>query len=616
MQIFRTLKPLRSLNKYMWRYRRYLIWGGIFVIISNFFAVVPAQMVRHSFDLLQEHLKGTTKNSIESPVMVRQLVLIYAGLIILMALLKGFFMYVMRQTLVVMSRHVEYDQKNEIYGHLQKLSLAFYRRNNTGDLMARISEDVSRVRMYVGPSIMYLINMSSLIIICVVIMLSASVKLTLCVLAPLPILAISIYYVNSITFARSTAIQRQLSRMTTFVQEVFSGIRVIKSFSASASVKQHFAEEVQLYKERAMSQVRVEAFFFPLILLLIGLSTLLTLYVGGQEVIAGRLTPGVIAEFFIYVNLLSWPFASLGWTSSLIQRAAASQARINELLDQKPEVVSELSEQVLVKGKIEFSNVSFTYPDTGIQALKHISFSLEAGKSLGIIGRTGSGKSTISRLLLRDYDVSAGNIYIDGKDIRTLDLSAYRSQVGYVPQDDFLFSETIAHNILFSSHTASRFSNANANGEKEERDKVLEWAATKADVYKDIKDFPNGFETLIGERGITLSGGQKQRVAIARAIVTDPRILLLDDCFSAIDTNTEAQILQNLSEVMRGRTTVIISHRVSTVKNASHIIVLDAGEIMEEGSHEKLMAKQGYYYMLYRKQLVEKELYESQKGEA
>lgn len=611
MDIFRTLRPLRSLNKYLWRYRRYLLWGAAFVIISNFFAVVPAQMVRKAFDLLSQDLQ-----SVSDEAAVRGIVLRYAGLILLMAVLKGFFMYVMRQTLVVMSRHIEYDQKNDIYAHLQKLSLAFYRRNNTGDLMARISEDVSRVRMYVGPSIMYLINLSSLIILTVIIMFSVSVKLTLCVLAPLPILAVSIYYVNSITFARSTAIQQQLSRMTTFVQEVFSGIRVIKSFSAAPGVRQHFSEEVQAYRDRAMSQVRVEAFFFPLILLLIGLSTLLTLYVGGREVIAGRLSPGVIAEFFIYVNLLSWPFASLGWTSSLIQRAAASQARINELLDQEPEVVSTINDPILVKGKIEFRNVSFTYPDTGIHALKHISFDLKAGESLGIIGRTGSGKSTISRLLLRDYDVTDGQIIIDGKDIRALDLSSYRSQVGYVPQDDFLFAETIAHNILFSSHAVARFIDPRSENEKRERDALLEWAAGKADVHKDIKDFPKGFETFVGERGITLSGGQKQRVAIARAIVTDPRILLLDDCFSAIDTNTEAQILQNLSEVMRGRTSVIISHRVSTVKNASHIIVLDAGEIMEEGSHEELMEKQGYYHMLYRKQLVEKELYESQKGEA
>lgn len=610
MDILGNLRSLKSLNKYLWRYKKTLLLGIVFVVISNFFAVVPAQMVRKAFDALAEKLKS---ENVDTESISRQ-VLIYAGLIIAMALLKGVFMFLMRQTIIVMSRKVEYDIKNDIYEHMQNLSLAFYRKNNTGDMMARITEDVGRVRMYIGPAIMYLVNLSTLIILVVTIMLSVNVKLTLCVLAPLPVLAISIYYVNSITFRRSTGIQRQLSRITTFVQEVFSGIRVVKSFSAEKSIEKHFAVEVNDYREKALGQVKVEAMFFPLIAFLIGLSTLLTLYVGGQEVLKGNITPGVIAEFFIYVGLLSWPVASLGWTSSLIQRAAASQARINELLHVAPEITFQNKQEEIVHGKIEFENVSFTYPDTGIQALQNINLRIKEGESLGIIGRTGSGKSTLAHLLLRSYDVSQGRILIDDKNIKDINLGSYREQVGYVPQDDFLFSETLAHNILFSKKDFRSHSESNEEHIRL-REKML-WAATIADVFKDIQGFKDGFETMIGERGITLSGGQKQRVAIARAIVSDPKILLLDDCFSAIDTNTEAQILNNLGEVMKGRTSIIISHRVSTVKNASHIVVLDAGQIIEEGTHDELMAHKGYYYMLYRKQLTEKELYDSQQANA
>jgi ATP-binding cassette subfamily B protein len=596
-----------------------LISGIIFVIVSNFFAVVPAQVVRHAFDLLHDSfltyrmsegfsLKTLLKAAVDTNLLV------YAGLIFAMALMKGLFLFMMRQTIIVMSRKVEYDLKNDIYRHFQDLNLAYYRRHNTGDLMARITEDVGRVRMYVGPAIMYSINLFTLIVLAVSIMLTVSVKLTIFALLPLPVLAVSIYFVNNITYNKSTGIQNQLSRMTTFVQEIFSGIRVVKSFSSESSVKMHFEEEVISYKSKSMGLVQVNAFFFPLILLLIGLSTLLTLYVGGQEVIKGNITPGVIAEFFMYVALLSWPVASLGFTTSLIQRAAASQARINQLFDARPEVVSVNGEKLDIKGDIRVQNVSFTYPDTGIKALEDISFHLPAGKSLGIIGRTGSGKSTLAHLLLRSYDVMSGSIQIDGKDLRELDLGYYRKQLGYVPQDDFLFSESIANNIFFGLH--EEHAHAKSHEEKLKMEELLLWASTTADVFKDIQGFPEGFETMLGERGITLSGGQKQRVGIARAIVNNPRFLILDDCFSAIDTNTEAQILQNLSEVMRGKTSVIISHRVSTVKNASHIIVLDAGRVVEEGNHDDLMNKQGYYYMLYRKQLMEKELYERQKSEA
>jgi ATP-binding cassette subfamily B protein len=612
MDILGNLRSLKTLNKYLWRYKWHLFGGIVFVIISNFFAVVPAQMVRKAFDAMIANLKDTEKISGQNSVGIMNQVLFYAAVIIGMALLKGLFMFMMRQTLVVMSRHIEYDLKNDIYAHLQKLSLSFYRRNNTGDLMARITEDVSRVRMYLGPAIMYIVNLCTLIILVVGIMLSVNVKLTLCVLFPLPILAFSIYYVNSITFRRSTAIQQQLSQITTFVQEVFSGIRVVKSFSAETSVEGHFKEEVDAYKERSLAQVKVDAMFFPLIALLIGISTLVTLFVGGQEVIKGNITPGVIAEFFIYVSLLSWPVASLGWTSSLIQRAAASQTRINQLLHVQPEITDTATKEENIIGDIKLKNVSFTYPDTGMQALQNVNLHILPGESLGIIGRTGSGKSTLAHLLLRSYDVTEGDILVDDKNIKNLNLGSYREQVGYVPQDDFLFSETLAHNILFSKKDFSS-KQEDKHLHISATEKML-WAANVADVKRDIEGFRDGFETMIGERGITLSGGQKQRVSIARAIVNDPKILILDDCFSAIDTNTEARILNNLGEVMKNKTSIIISHRVSSVKNAKHIVVLDAGKIMEEGTHETLMRNEGYYYMLYRKQLMEKELYEQQQA--
>ena len=604
------MKSLARLNKYLLRYKKQLLWGIFFVIISNLFAVFPAQVVRHAFNLVQENIllyRLAQGFAIEETLVERfaQVLLIFGAIVVGLALSRGLFMFFMRQTIIVMSRKIEYDQKNDIYHHLQRLSLSFYRRHNTGDLISRITEDVSRVRMYVGPAIMYSINLSSLIILVVSIMLMVNVKLTLFALIPLPILAISIYFVNQIIHRRSTAIQEKLSDLTTFVQEMFSGIRVIKSFSSEKSVKEHFADEVEDYRERSMQLVRVDALFFPLILLLIGISTLLTLYVGGIEVMRGEITTGNLAEFFIYVNLLAWPVASIGWVTSIVQRAAASQARINRLMDATPDILPEEGKEVQVKGNITFEHVSFNYPDTGIQALEDISFQVKAGESLGIIGRTGSGKSTIANLLLRLYDPTEGTIYVDGQKLHELEPKPYRQQIGYVPQDDFLFSDSITNNIFFGYHPELH---GGREPDGEERAELLKRVTTAADVYKDIKDFPNGFDTSLGERGITLSGGQKQRVAIARAIVGDPRILIFDDSFSAIDTHTEAQILKNLGEVVRGRTSVLISHRVSTVKNAKQILVLDQGRIVERGSHSKLMEGNGYYAKLYRKQLLENEM--------
>jgi len=602
MSTFKNLTSLGALNKYLKRYKALLIWGIVFVIISNFFAVISARVVGHAFDDIIRSLKAHQY--------IGGIIFNNAMLIIGAAILTGLFMFFMRQTIIVMSRKIEYDMKNDIYDHFQQLSLGYYRRHNTGDLMARISEDVSRVRMYIGPAIMYGINLSSRIILSVVIMVSVNPRLTFFALLPFPLLAVSIYLVNNITYNRGMGIQRQLSTLTTFVQEVFSGIRVVKSFASEKSIEEHFEQEVDVYRKKSLGLVQVDAFFFPAIIFLIGLSTIITLYVGGREALAGQITPGVIPEFFMYVYQLGWPVASLGFTTSLIQRAAASQQRINELMDAQPEIVSENGKKIDLKGDIVFQNVSFTYPDTGVKAMSHVNIHLKAGKSLGVIGRTGSGKSSLANLLLRSYDTGEGNILIDGTDIRNIDLGHYRKQLGYVPQDDFLFSESIGDNILFGFNKPDTEDKEQAAHEQNE---LIMKSATTADVFKDIAGFPDGFNTMIGERGITLSGGQKQRVSIARAIVNDPQFLILDDCFSAIDTNTEAQILQNLSDVMRSKTSLIISHRVSTVKNASHIIVLDAGAIVEEGNHDQLMERRGYYYTLYRKQLMEKELYDRQK---
>ncbi len=606
------MKPLFVLNKYLRRYRWHLILGALFVTISNVFGVLPAQVVRHSFDLVKENLflyRLTDGFDLQSNIYTHfgEILLIFAMVVLIMAILRGFFMFMMRQTIIVMSRHVEFDMKNDIYDHFQKLSTAYYRKNNTGDLMARITEDVSKVRFYIGPAIMYTINLSTLIVLVVGIMLTVNATLTFYVLLPLPVLALSIYYVNSIIQRKSLIIQEQLSRLTTFTQEMFSGIRVIKSFASESSVDSHFKDECESYRQKSMGLVKVNSLFFPIIILLIGLSTLLTLFVGGMEVMAGNITAGNIAEFFIYVNLLTWPVASIGWVTSIIQRAAASQARINAVWDQEPEIVSDKNKQISLKGNIEFDHVNFVYPDTGIKALQDINLAINSGENVGIIGKTGSGKSTFANLLFRLYDVTSGQLKYDGIDVKDLDPGYFRRQIGYVPQDDFLFSDSIANNLLFGYHEEY---DMNKNEDKERVYSVLREVTEITDVKKDILQFPQGFETKLGERGVTLSGGQKQRISIARALVGNPKILILDDCFSAVDTHTEARILQQLGNYMTERTSILISHRVSTVKNADKIIVLDQGGIHESGNHDELIKKEGYYYELYQKQMLEKELYQ------
>jgi ATP-binding cassette subfamily B multidrug efflux pump len=587
------MKSLAYLNKYLIQYKWLLLGGLFFVILSNIFQIIPAQMVRLSIDLVVDNIRTYRlfKETAAAPAyfsIFAGVILLYALMILAMALLRGLFLYFVRQTLIVMSRYIEFDLKNEIYAHYQILSVAFYRRNNTGDLVNRISEDVSRVRMYLGPSIMYGMQMITLFLMLIPIMFSVSPTLTLYALAPLPLLSFSIYYVNNLIEKRSTKIQESQSRLSTFVQEAFSGIRVLKSFAREKDSVRRFSAESNDYMGQSIKLTKIQALFYPIVLGLIGISTLLTIYAGSVEVIDGRLSFGNIAEFVIYINLLTWPVTLLGWTSSMVQRAEASQKRINEFLNTKPEVVSVPNLEKELTGEIKFEEVSFTYPDTGITALRNLSFSLAPGGSLAIIGATGSGKSTVAALTSRLYDTSSGTILIDGLPISDYSLESLRNQIGYVTQDVFLFSDTIYNNIAFGL-------------DKADRESVLQ-AARDADVYENIMDFPLQFETRIGERGITLSGGQKQRVSIARAIVRKPAILILDDALSAVDTKTENSILNNLKGIMQNRTTIIISHRVSSAKLASQILVLDDGIVVESGTHEELLAKKGFYFDMVEKQ--------------
>ena len=587
------MKPLWRLNAYLYKYKGYLLLGVLFTIISNFFVIIPAQLVRIAIDYVVESFSfyeviPDSSLAVETRSLFLKYILIFGVLILIMALLRGFFLFLIRQTIIIMSRLIEYDMKNEIFGHYQNLPLSFYRKNSTGDLMARITEDVSRVRMYLGPAIMYGINLLILFPMVIGYMLSVNVELTLYSLLPLPILSLSIYYVNNMINERSEKIQRSLSGLSTFVQEAFSGIRVLKAFVREEDSVNDFTKASEDYKDKSISLTLVQSLFFPLIMALIGISVILTVYIGGIQVIEGTIGYGVIAEFILYVNMLTWPVTSLGWVTSIIQRAAASQTRINEFLDEKNDIVSTEGLDIFIKGDIEVRKVSFAYPDSGIQALDQVSFSINSGQSLAIIGTTGSGKSTIANLLMRMYDVSEGQILIDQRDIKTYDIASLRRQIGYVPQDVFLFSDSIANNIGFGLDTIP--------------EGVVEKAAKDADVYRNIVDFPKGFETKLGERGITLSGGQKQRVSIARAIAKEPSILLLDDCLSAVDTKTENAILNSLKDIMSKRTSIIISHRVSSAKLADKIIVLDDGKVVEQGTHDYLMALKGVYADLYEKQ--------------
>jgi len=590
------MKDLAHLNKYFLKYRWHLILGVLFVIISNVFFVLPAQVVRVALDLVMENISvyhlfaGFDRQDLVYDIFSSSL-LLFGILILVLYLIRGLFLFLTRQTLIVMSRHIEYDQKNEIYNHYQNLSLAFYRRHNTGDLMNRITEDVSRVRMYAGPGIMYTSSTLTLFVLAIYAMLTVNVRLAIFSVLPMPVLAIIIYYVHNIINFRSEKIQERLSALSSFVQENFSGIRIMKSYVREGHVRERFAQESDDYKTHSMALVKVQAAFYPLMLFLVGFANVMTIYVGGVEVMKGTITQGNIAEFLYYLNQLTFPVMSLGWVTSLIQRAAASQKRINEFLHQKPDIISPIVPARTINGLIEFKNVSFVYPDTGIQALNNVSFTANPGEMVAIIGRTGSGKSTIANLLLRMYDVTGGEILIDHEPVKQLQLESYRAQIGFVPQEVFLFSDTIANNIAFSADVLDM--------------PEIEQAAKDAAVYGNIMELDKGFKTLIGERGVTLSGGQKQRVSIARAIVKHPQILIFDDCLSAVDTRTEEEILHNLGRIMKGKTNIIIAHRISTIKNADKILVIDNGEIIEQGTHQQLMQQQSVYFELYEKQLLE-----------
>ncbi len=593
------MKHLAHLNKYLVKYKWYLIWGTIFTIISNLFGIIPAQVVRHALDMVRDNIdvyflfEGSRLQTEMYSVFAFSIAL-FGGLILAMAILKGIFLFAVRQTLIVMSRHIEYDLKNEIYEHYQTLPLSFYRKNSTGDLMARISEDVGKVRMYIGPSIMYLLNMAVLVILILTYMFTVNARLTWWVLLPMPFLSLCIFLVSSIVNKRSEQIQKSLSDLSTFVQEAFSGIRVLKAFAKEDDSLKKFRAESNYFKEKSLDLTKVDALFSPTTMFLIGLSTVICVFVGGQEVINGTLTPGNITEFIMYVFMLTWPLIALGWTTSQIQRAAASQKRINEFLYIQNDIVSDKKLKTEIKGNLSIKDINFTYPDSGIHALKDFSVQLDPGESLAIIGSTGSGKSTIANLLLRMYDADSGEIKIDGVPVRDYDIQYLRSQIGYVPQDVFLFSDTIRNNIKFGSPEMS--------------DDQIDQAAKDADLYHNIQGFEEGFETRIGERGVTLSGGQKQRLSIARAIIREPKLLILDDCLSAVDTNTENIILNNLQRIMQGRTSILISHRISTAKLADKIVVLDDGRMIEYGTHASLMEANGSYKELFDKQLSSEEV--------
>jgi len=592
------MKELAYLNKHFSNYKTHLFGGIVFVAISNLFAIFPAQVIRYAIDFVQDTLSvypafNTPEFADAYKNILTQAILLFSVLVISLSVLKGFFMYLMRQTIIVMSRHIEFDMKNEIFDKYQRLHMAFYKSNNTGDLMNRISEDVSRVRMYVGPAIMYTINLIVLFVMVIFTMWKVNPTLTAYVLTPLPVLSILIYWVSREINKRSEAVQAKLSDLSTFVQEAFSGIRVMKAYNRLDEKEHEFSEHCNDYKATNLGLVKVNALFMPAMILLIGLSTILTIYIGGQLTMQGKISPGNIAEFVIYVNMLTWPVASVGWVTSLVQRAAASQKRINEFLQAEIDIVNTSHESYEPKGQLQFINVSFRYPESGVQALNDVSFTVNPGESLAIVGHTGSGKSTLANLICRLYDADSGQVLVDGENIQQINLNAYRSAIGYVPQEVFLFSDTISNNISFSTSIS------------DDNVEAVSRAASNAQVAKNIEGFPKGYDTRVGERGITLSGGQKQRISIARAIIKEPKILIFDDCLSAVDTETEEKILSNLKPIMKGKTTVIISHRVSSVKHCDNIIVLEDGAILEQGKHDELIAKKGVYFEINEQQQLE-----------
>ena len=584
------MKELQHLNIYFKKYSGRLLLGLIITIIATVFKLIVPKKIGDIIDIIENYINGTTTDL----EIVKHQLLISILVILGTALLAGFFTFLMRQTFIVVSRNIEYDLKNEIFKQYERLSLGFYKQNRTGDLMNRISEDVSKVRMYAGPALMYSITNITLLAVTLSYMFYKAPTLTLYAIAPLPFLSIAIYKLSAAIHKRSTVVQQYLSKLTTFTQESFSGISVIKAYGIESRINKDFDELAEGSKDKNIDLAKVQALFFPLMILLIGLSNIMVIYIGGTQFINGKIQHlGTIVEFLIYVNMLTWPVAVVGWVTSMVQQAEASQKRINEFLNEKPEIENLVTDETPIDGSIEFNNLTFTYKDTNITALKNLSFKINAGETLAIIGNTGSGKSTILELIGRLYDVENGMLKISSKNVKDLNLNNLRTSIGYVPQDAFLFSDTLLNNIKFGKENAT--------------DEEVFEAAKKASVHENILGFKKEYETILGERGITLSGGQKQRVSIARAIIKDPKILLFDDCLSAVDTETEEKILTSIDSISENKTTIIVSHRISSAKNADKIIVLEEGEIIQQGTHNELINKEGYYKELYAKQLLEKE---------
>ena len=585
------MKELSYINKYFSKYKKNLISGIIIIIAARLLLIITPGLIRNSINVIDNYRTGTISNF----EIVENELINNIFLILLASVLAGLFTFLTRQTIINVSRYVEFDLKNEIYDQYQKLSLNFYKVNQTGDLMNRISEDVSKVRMYVGPAFMYSINTITLLVIVIIYMYKQSPILTFYTLSPLPFLSITIYKLSKLINKKSIVVQEKLSELSSFTQESFSGITLIKSYSIENKNYEDFNSLSEKCKQSQISLVKLQALFFPLMILLIGLSNLFVIYIGGIQYFEGNLEGiGTIAEFIIYVNMLTWPVASLGWISSIIQQAEASQKRINEFLKEKSEIVNQNDTKFNLNNEIEFKNVGFTYKDTGINALNNINFKLKKGDKLGIIGKTGSGKSTLLNLIVRLYNLDEGEIKVDNKNINSIDIKSLRSQIGYVPQDVFLFSDTIENNIKFGSINST--------------EKEIINVCKIADIHNNIEGFKNKYKTLLGERGVNLSGGQKQRISIARALIRKPKLLIFDDCLSAVDTETEENIIKSLNNLNYPTTSIFVSHRISSIKNANKIIVLNDGKIEQYGTHKELMSEDGYYKQTYNQQLIEKEI--------
>jgi ATP-binding cassette subfamily B multidrug efflux pump len=582
------MKELKHLNKYLLKYKKKLLFGFFITIIARVFSLVAPRLIGNSLTAVEHFIKNNSRTDI---VTLQKTLLINISIIIGTALISGFFTFLMRQAIINVSRYIEFDLKNEVFTQYQNLTQSFYKNNRTGDLMNRISEDVGKVRMYFGPAIMYSINTIALFFILISYMLSVAPKLTFYTLLPLPVLSFLIYKLNKAIHSRSTIVQEMLSKLSSFTQEIFTGINVIKSYNLSSTILSNFNDLSNITKEKNMSLVTLQAWFFPLMLLLIGVSNLIVILIGGSQYINGKIEIGVLAEFIIYVNMLTWPVTVVGWLTSIIQQAEASQKRINDFLKESPSIKDGNGSANVKNGEIEFRNVSLTYPETKIKALNNVSFKIKAGETIGVLGKVGAGKTSLLELITRLYDPNEGEVLIDGQNLKLFNLNELRKSIGYVPQNPFLFSESISNNIKFGKNNATN--------------KEIENAANNASIDKEIKKLKNGYQTILGERGVTLSGGQVQRISIARALIKNPNIILLDDCLSAVDTDTEEIILKSLYKYSEKKTTLIVSHRISSMKSADSIIVFKNGNVIEQGGHNELIENESYYSRLYNKQQSE-----------